>query len=62
MTITREWGFDILIGIAQEKQLDEIYGLVLTENQKMLGLCRKLGFKVKWEPDGVSRVTLSLKT
>lgn len=53
---------DILIGIAQEKQLDEIYGLVLTENQKMLGLCRKLGFKVKWEPDGVSRVTLSLKT
>jgi acetyltransferase len=52
---------DILIGIAQEKHLDEIYGLVLTENQKMLALCRKLGFKVRWEPDGVSRVTLSLK-
>ncbi|OPX95833.1 MAG: Succinyl-CoA ligase (ADP-forming) subunit alpha [Syntrophorhabdus sp. PtaB.Bin006] len=52
---------DILIGIAQEKRLDEIYGLVLTENRKMLALCRKLGFKVKWEPDGVSRVTLSLK-
>jgi len=52
---------DILIGIAQEKRLDEIYGLVLTENRKMLALCRKLGFQVKWEPDGVSRVTLSLK-
>ncbi|MDD3846278.1 MAG: GNAT family N-acetyltransferase [Syntrophorhabdaceae bacterium] len=52
---------DILIGIAQEKQLDEIYGLVLTENEKMLTLCRKLGFKVEQEPDGLSRVTLSLK-
>lgn len=52
---------DILIGIAQEKRLDKIYGTVLSENEKILGLCRKLGFKVKWEPDGVSRVSLSLK-
>ena len=52
---------DVLIGIAQERQLDEIYGLVLSENQKMLALCRKLGFAVQLEPDGVSRVSLSLK-
>jgi acetyltransferase len=52
---------DILIGIAQEKKLDEIYGLVLSENRKMLALCEKLGFEIKLEPDGVSRVRLSLK-
>jgi len=53
---------DVLIGIGQEKQLNEIYGLVLTENRKMLILCRKLGFRVKSEPDGVSRVSLTLRT
>jgi len=53
---------DLLIGIAQDKQLDKIEGLVLSENEKMLALCRKLGFKVKPEPDGVSRVSFSLGT
>ena len=53
---------DILIGIAQDKQLDEIEGLVLSENEKMLALCRKLGFKVHPEPDGVSKVSFSLET
>ncbi len=51
---------DMLIGIAQDKHLKEIEGLVLSENDKMLGLCRKLGFQVKPEPDGVSKVILSL--
>jgi len=51
---------DVLIGIAREKQMEEIHGLVLSENVKMLGLCRKLGFQVKPEPDGVSRVILFL--
>jgi acetyltransferase len=52
---------DILIGIAQEKQLDEIYGSVLSENEKMLALCRKFGFSVKFASYGVSKVSLSLK-
>ncbi len=52
---------DILIGIAREKGIDEIYGTVLTENEKMIKLCKKLGFKVRREPEGVSRVSLSLK-
>lgn len=52
---------DILIGIAHEKRLDEIYGLVLSDNEKIVGLCRKLGFKVRYDADGVSRVSLPLK-
>lgn len=52
---------DILIGIAQDKELDEIYGTVLTENDKMLAVVRKLGFKVAKQPDGISRVSLALK-
>ena len=53
--------FDIMIGIAQEKGLDEIYGSVLSDNEKMLALCRKFGFRVKFESYNVSRVSLSLK-
>ena len=52
---------DVLIGIAQEKRMEEIHGTVLTENYKMLALCRKMGFSVKLEPDGVTSVSLPLK-
>lgn len=52
---------DILIGIAHDKELDELYGVVLTENYKMIELAKKLGFDVTREPDGISRVTLSLR-
>ena len=52
---------DILIGLAQDKGLDEIYGSVLTENNRMLSVVEKLGFKVTREPDGVSHVSLALK-
>jgi acetyltransferase len=52
---------DILIGIGREKRLDEIYGVALTDSKKMLALCRKMGFSAELEPDGISRVTLSLK-
>lgn len=51
---------DTLIGIAREKHLEEMDGLVLSGNESMLGLCRKLGFDVKSEPDGLSRVSFSL--
>jgi len=34
---------------------------VLTDNEKMLGLCRKLGFTTKWLPGGITRITLLLK-
>ena len=52
---------DVLIGIGQDKGLDEIYGEVLTENQKMLTIVRKLGFTTQWLPDGVTKTVLKLK-
>lgn len=52
---------DVIIGIAQDKGLGEIYGTVLTENEKMLQVARKLGFTSKRQPDGVTRVQLMLK-
>ena len=52
---------DMMIGIAQEKGLEEIYGIVLTDNDRMVKVCRKLGFVRTLLPDGISRVTLMLK-
>lgn len=52
---------DVLIGIAQEKGLDEIYGFVLASNRKMLSVCKKLGFIVEGLPDSINMVKLFLK-
>mgnify|MGYP000120137851 CR=1 FL=1 len=52
---------DMIIGIAQEKGLKEIYGIVLTDNTRMLTLCKRLGFHITHLPDGISRVTLALR-
>ncbi len=51
---------DMLLGIAQEKRLHSIYGTVLSDNWKMLGLAKKLGFTIKRISGGESRVTLEL--
>jgi acetyltransferase len=51
---------DITIGIAQDNGLREIYGMVLSENDKMLRLSRKMGFKLMRLPDGITRVSLGL--
>jgi len=45
---------DMLIGIGEEKGLETIYGIVLPENTKMMGLCRALGFDIKYGPDEVA--------
>ena len=52
---------DMLIGIAQEKGLEKFYGIVQTNNKKMLNLCKKLGFTEETLSDGISKVELSLK-
>jgi acetyltransferase len=57
---------DVIIGIAQEKGLEEIYGTVLSRNHKMLQMARKLGFTLKreegaFDSDDTTEVTLSLK-
>ncbi len=51
---------DLMIGIAQDKGLEEIYAIVLTENDKMLRVGRRLGFSAHWEPDGITRLRMSL--
>jgi acetyltransferase len=52
---------DLIIGIAQDKGLEEIYGKVLTENERMLNMARKLGFQYKLMSDGITEVKLVLK-
>lgn len=52
---------DVIIGIGQDKGLEEIYGTVLSENEKMLGTAKKLGFRQFHQPDGITKVTLRLR-
>jgi len=51
---------DMLIGIAQEKGLKNIYGIVLNDNKKMIGLSEKLGFTKKMLSAEESKITLGL--
>ena len=51
---------DVLIEIAYEKGLETIYGVVMPENTRMIELCRKLGFDVRYTPEEVI-VELNLK-
>jgi acetyltransferase len=51
---------DILIGIGVEKGLKSIFGIVLNDNKKMIGLSRKLGFTLKRISEDDSRITLEL--
>jgi acetyltransferase len=52
----------MLIEIGREKGLEEVYGDVLSENEKMLKLARKLGFTTQWLAGGITKITLKLKT
>ncbi len=38
---------DMLIGVAQEKGLKTIYGVVLNDNKHMLRSVKKLGFTIQ---------------
>jgi acetyltransferase len=51
---------DMMIGIAQEKALEEVYALVQSDNTRMLSVCRKLGCAVDQLPDKLSRVSLQM--
>ncbi len=51
---------DVLIGMAQDKGLEEICGYVLAHNKKMLNVCKMLGFTKERLPDGLSKVKLLL--
>jgi acetyltransferase len=52
---------DMVIGIAQEKRMISIYGIVLSDNYRMLNICTKSGFKIEQMPEGLSRVELMLR-
>ncbi len=52
---------DMMIGIAQEKGLDECYAFVQSDNKKMISVCRKLGCGIEALPDSLSGVSLLLK-
>jgi len=51
---------DMLIDVAREKAVEVIYGIVMSENVKMIGLCEKLGFSTRRGQDNVV-VELKLK-
>jgi acetyltransferase len=51
---------DILIGIGQEKGLKNIYGIILKDNVRMLGLVRSLGFGIQSVSEEEMKATLEL--
>lgn len=51
---------DMLIGIAMEKHMQSIYGIVLSDNKRMLYICYKAGFNATPLPEGLTRVELDL--
>ena len=51
---------DMMIGIAQEKALEEVYALVQSDNTRMLSVCKKLGCAIEQLPEKLSRVSLQL--
>lgn len=52
---------DMVIGIAQEKGLEEFYGYVQPGNKKMLKACARLGMTGEKTPDDLMRMKLSLR-
>ncbi len=51
---------DSIIGIAKDKDLDSIYVIPRKENERMINLCRKLGFEIEEEDEETVRATLEL--
>jgi len=52
---------DMVIGIAHEKGLEKMYGIVLTDNRAMLRICQELGFRLRDLSDGTTWVELALR-
>ncbi len=49
-----------MIDYAIDRGLEEIYGFVLSDNDKMLDLCRRLGFRAEPAPDAAGAVRVGL--
>ena len=44
---------DMLIEVAKEKGVESIYGIIMSENLKMIRLCEKLGFTTQREQENI---------
>ncbi|MGA3406663.1 MAG: GNAT family N-acetyltransferase [Candidatus Bathyarchaeia archaeon] len=44
---------DMLIEVAREKEVESIYGVIMSSNMAMIRLCEKLGFTTRREQDSV---------
>jgi acetyltransferase len=51
---------DMLIGIARDKNIKKIFGIVLNDNLKMLNLARKLGFSFEKVSEEETRIELEI--
>jgi len=51
---------EMLIDIAKEKGLEELRGIVLTENTRILRMVREFNFTREYLPDGVTEIRLKL--
>ena len=52
---------DYLLEIAKEMGVEEVYSIMLSDNQRALHLTQKMGFQIEYLPDGNVKGTLSLK-
>jgi acetyltransferase len=50
----------MMIGIGHEKGLKEIYGFVLSENLRMINMCRRLGCAIEPQEEDITKVSLAL--
>jgi acetyltransferase len=53
---------EVLLGVAQEKGLEEVYGVTLSENDRMLKLVKALGFTAALQPGGITGVSRRIQT
>ena len=52
---------DYMIEICKEKGLETLFGLMLSDNYRIINLMKKMGFKIKNLGDNTSKATLNLK-
>lgn len=52
---------DAIIGVAEDKGLETIYGTIMKENRRMINLVQKMGFEVSKEDEDTVRAVLRLR-
>jgi acetyltransferase len=52
---------DHVLDIAEEKGIEEVYAIMLTDNYRAISLTRKMGFSLEYRKDGTAKGTLNLK-